>query len=126
MCISRSTLTFVIDLSPCGIDWLVKYMACLDYFRKIVTFKVNEANASVLLYGVQKRFNTRLVSALEAKRLMHSNCEGYIAFINEKKPVYQLRSIPVVCEFLDVFPDEMSCLPPTREVNSYLCPVLHQ
>ena len=48
---------------------------------------------------------------------MRSGCEGYIALISEKKPVHELRNIPVVCEFLDVFPDEVPGLLPTREVD---------
>ncbi|XXG63050.1 hypothetical protein AAC387_Pa05g1320 [Persea americana] len=50
-----------------GMDWLVKYRACLDCFRKIITFRVDEANASVLFEGTQKRFDTRLISALKAE-----------------------------------------------------------
>ena len=50
-----------------GMDWLVKYMACLDYFCKIITFKVDEPSASVLFEGIRKKFDTRLVSALKAK-----------------------------------------------------------
>ncbi|XXG69581.1 hypothetical protein AAC387_Pa06g2405 [Persea americana] len=100
-----------------GMDWLAKYRACLDCFCKIITFKVNEAIASVLFEGTQKRFDTRLVLALKAERMMHSGCEGYIAFISEKKPVQELGNIPVVCEFPDVFPNEVPGLPPTREVD---------
>ncbi|XXG85952.1 hypothetical protein AAC387_Pa11g0946 [Persea americana] len=100
-----------------GMDWLAKYRACLDCFRKIITFRVDEANASVLFEGTLKRFDTRLISALKAERLMHSGCEGYIAFISEQKPEQKLEHIPVVCEFPDVFPDEVPGLPPAREVD---------
>ena len=70
-----------------GMDWLTKYRACLNYFCKIITFRVDEVSASVLFEGMQKKFDTRLVSALKAERMIHSGCEGYIAFIYEKKPV---------------------------------------
>eukprot|EP00268_Persea_americana_P052783 TRINITY_DN5934_c0_g2_i1.p1 TRINITY_DN5934_c0_g2~~TRINITY_DN5934_c0_g2_i1.p1 ORF type:complete len:205 (+),score=20.53 TRINITY_DN5934_c0_g2_i1:397-1011(+) len=100
-----------------GMDWLAKYKACLDYFRKIITFRVDEASANLLFKGVQKKYDTRLVSALKAERLIRSGCEGYITFIYEKKPVHELRNIPVVCQFPDVFPDEVPDLPPARKVD---------
>ncbi|RWR86324.1 reverse transcriptase [Cinnamomum micranthum f. kanehirae] len=100
-----------------GMDWLVKYRACLDCFRKIITFKIDEANASVLFEGTQKQFGTRLVSAMEAERMMRSDCEGYIAFITEKQPKKELENIPIVCEFPDLFSKEVSGLPPAREVD---------
>ena len=89
----------------------------MDCFRKIITFKVDEANASVLFEGVQKKFDTRLVSALKAERMMRSGCDGYIAFITEKKLGKELKDIPVVCEFSDVFSKEMPGLPSVREVD---------
>ena len=70
-----------------GMDWLAKYRACLDYFRKITTFKLDKANASVLFEGVWKKYNTRLVSALKAERMIRSSCEAHIAFISKKKPM---------------------------------------
>ena len=92
-------------------DWFAKYMACLDCFRKIITFRVDEGSASVLFEGAQKKYDTRLISALKAERMMRSGCEGYIAFIYEKKPIQELRDIPIVCEFPDVFPNEVLGLP---------------
>ena len=100
-----------------GMDWLTKYRACLDFFSKVITFKVDEANASVLFEEVWKKQDTRLVPALKAERMMCSGYECYIAFISEKKPVQELRDIPVVCEFPDVFLGEVSGLPPAREVD---------
>ena len=90
-----------------GMDWLAKYRAYLDCFRKIITFKVDEVNAGVMFEGVRKKYDTRLVSAFKAERMICSGCEGYIAFITKKKPVQELKDIPVVCEFPNVFPDEV-------------------
>ena len=109
-----------------GMDWLAKYRACLDCFRKIITFRVDEASASVLYEGTQKKFDTRLVSALKAERIMRSGCEGYIAFISEKKPVQKLKNIHIVCEFPDVFPDEVSGLPPFQTCFQMKCRVYLQ
>ena len=70
-----------LDVILC-MDWLAKYMACLDCFRKIITFRVDEASVSVLFEGIQKRYDTRLVLALMAERMIRSGCKCYIAFIS--------------------------------------------
>lgn len=63
------------------------------------------------------RFDTRLISALKAERMIHSGYEGYIAFISEKKLEQKLENISIVCEFPYLFPDEVLGLPPAREVD---------
>lgn len=62
-------------------DWLEKYRAYMDCFNKTVTFKEDEAIASVIFEGTKRSIDTRLVSTLKAERLGHSSCKGYIAFI---------------------------------------------
>lgn len=37
-----------------GMDWLVKYRAYMDCFNKTVTFKVDEASASVIFEGTKR------------------------------------------------------------------------
>ena len=45
-------------------------------------------------------------------------CEGYLAFAEEaKKRSLDLHEIFVVKEFLDVFHDEFSGLPPNKEIK---------
>ena len=100
-----------------GMDWLAKYIICLDCFCKVITFKVNEFNASVLFGGLQKKCDTTLISIFKAERMMCSGCKGYIAFISKKKPVKELGGIHVASKFLDVLPNEVSGLPPGREVD---------
>ena len=37
--------------------------------------------------------------------------------LNTKDPELKIESVPVVCEFPDVFPEELPGLPPVREVE---------
>lgn len=53
---------------------------------------------------MKKNMDTQLVSALNVERLIHSGCNGYIAFITEKKQPKKLEEILVVCEFPNTFP----------------------
>lgn len=43
--------------------------------------------------------------------------EGRIAFITENKQIKKLKDISIVYEFLDVFSEEISGLPPVREID---------
>ena len=52
--------------------------------------------------------------------MIKSGCAGYLAFITEdnlSKAVRAVEDIPVVCEFPDVFPEEIPGLPPVREID---------
>ena len=90
----------------------------MDCFHKTITFKVEEPKTNVIFKGIRKeKTSTGLVITLDAVKLLENGCEGYFAFISEKKPLKVLEGIPVVCEFPDVFPDEIPGLPPYREVD---------
>ena len=44
---------------------------------------------------------------------MHHGCEAYLAFVTTSVgSKVKLYEIPIVCEFPDVFPDELLGLPP--------------
>ena len=98
-----------------GMDWLAANRAVLDCFNK--TVRLRSVDRSVEFVGAKKPTSTRLISALKADRLMRSGCEGYIAFIAEDKQSKPIDEIPVVCEFPDVFPEEIPGLPPVREID---------
>ena len=59
-----------------------------------------------------------LISALQARRLLRRGCQGFLAHVRElDSHVRESASVPVVREFLDVFPDELPGLPPAREIE---------
>ena len=59
-----------------------------------------------------------MILALEAKRLLHKGCEAYLAHVIDKsKPEVFIESVSVVCEFFDLFPDDLLGLPPDRELE---------
>jgi len=60
----------------------------------------------------------KLVSVMKAHKLLGKGCEGFLCHIvktEDAKP--SLEGIPVVKEFLDVFPDEIPSIPPLRDVE---------
>jgi hypothetical protein len=55
---------------------------------------------------------------LEANVLLRKGCQGYLAYvIDTEKSEVKLDDIPIVREFPDVFPKELSGLPPDREIE---------
>ena len=100
-----------------GMDWLAKYRACIGCFHKIVTLEIDESSTCVIFEGSKKRLDAMLASALKAERQVHSGHEGFIAFIIEDKQSKKSKDISVARKFPDVFLDEVSGLPPIREIG---------
>ncbi|KAJ8649226.1 hypothetical protein MRB53_002249 [Persea americana] len=100
-----------------GMDWLAGYHDTMDCFHKTLTFKLEETPAGVLFHGERRNSCPRFVSALKADRLVRSGCECYLAFITEDKRSQGVEEIPIVCEFPDIFPEEIPGLPPVREID---------
>ena len=66
--------------------------------------------------GDRRILPTCVISALEAKRLLHKGCETYLAHvINKSSSEVTLDNVLVVCEFPNVFLEDLSGLPPDRE-----------
>ena len=100
-----------------GMDWLEKYHATMDCFSKTITFKLKGEQADLIVQGNRKKGQVGIISALKASRMVSCGCEAFIAFITEDKRSQGVEEIPVVCEFPDVFPEEIPGLPPIREVE---------
>ncbi|KAA3466361.1 DNA/RNA polymerases superfamily protein [Gossypium australe] len=55
---------------------------------------------------------------MTTERYMRKGYESYLTFVlNTQESKVKIESMPVVCEHLDVFPEELPGLPPTREVE---------
>ena len=59
-----------------------------------------------------------LISSLEVTKLLNEGCQAFLAAVVDTtigEP--KLENIPVMFEFSDVFPQELSGLPPEREIE---------
>ena len=69
------------------------------------------------LEGDCKVLPTCMISALEAKRLLHKGCEASLAHvIDTSTSEVTLESVPIVQEFSNVFPEDWSGLPLDKEL----------
>ncbi|KAA3469991.1 DNA/RNA polymerases superfamily protein [Gossypium australe] len=59
-----------------------------------------------------------VISSMSAQRYVRKRCEAYLAYILDTKvSESKMESVLIVCEFLDVFPEELLGLPSIKEVE---------
>ncbi|XP_074336895.1 uncharacterized protein LOC141674067 [Apium graveolens] len=98
-----------------GMDWLAEHGAQIDYKKNIVVLKSPQGKK--VEFKGQKQVRAFL-SMIQAKRLLRQGCEGYLAHVIDRtKETPNIKSIPIVSEFPDVFPDELPGLPPDRQIE---------
>ncbi|XP_040952743.1 uncharacterized protein [Gossypium hirsutum] len=68
--------------------------------------------------GIRTNGPAHIISAIKANKLLQRGCTAYLAYvINSDLVGSQCSKIRTVCEFPDVFPEELPGLPPGREVE---------
>ena len=100
-----------------GMDWLSKHKATLDCYKKEVRL-VRPEEPGVIFRGIRREIAPSLINAMTASKMLRKGCQGYLAFIVDRRQEgTRLEDIPIVKEFPDVFLDDISGLPPDREVE---------
>ena len=100
-----------------GMDFLTKYQALINCYKKKVEFQMPTGN-KIVFRGEKGSEHYSIVSVLTARRMMRKGCEAFLAYvIDTKNEGQKLDSLPVVNEFVDVFPEDLPGLPPDREIE---------
>ncbi|KAA0041175.1 Transposon Ty3-G Gag-Pol polyprotein [Cucumis melo var. makuwa] len=99
---------------------IVKFSRRYRYASGLDTTRVTEVKCfvEVVFRGMRKVVPRSLISVLKAEKLLRKGCITFLAHVvivqREKlKP----EDVPMVKKFLDVFSDDMSGLPPDREIE---------
>ncbi|XP_024022413.1 uncharacterized protein LOC112091908 [Morus notabilis] len=94
-----------------GMDWLSKYGAIVDCYRRRVTLMITyQADMNPVLEERLLRYSVRGCRNLA--------CFSFLLTLKgEPEVIGDNTGIPVVDEFADVFPDELPSLPPDREIE---------
>ena len=72
----------------------------------------------VTFIGERSNHLSNVISVATARIMVRKGCEAYLAYVIDTKKVEPiLLDIPIVCDYLDVFPKELSGLPPHREIE---------
>ncbi|GJV59453.1 putative reverse transcriptase domain-containing protein [Tanacetum coccineum] len=124
---------FNIDLLPIelgsfdviiSMDWLRRCHAVIvcdeklvqiPYRNETLTFHGNESN-----YGRESRLT--VISCTKAQEYLAKGCQVFLAQISTKKEEdksegKQIKDVPIVWDFPEVFPEDLLGLPPTRPVE---------
>ncbi|KAA3470368.1 DNA/RNA polymerases superfamily protein [Gossypium australe] len=97
------------DIKPECMDWLTLHDAVVNCRRNIIKLKCQ--NNEIL--QIESNESNEL-----AVRCVRKGCKDYLAYIVDTKvSESKIESVSVVCEFPDVFPEELRGLPPIREVE---------
>ncbi|XP_072999199.1 uncharacterized protein [Typha latifolia] len=100
-----------------GMDWLAAHHAIVDCRQKKVIFTL--PGQPKLFFQGEKRFpQISIISALHANKLLKKGCMGYVAsVVDMQKSTRSIEDLSIVRDFCDVFPEELSGLPPDREIE---------
>ena len=95
-----------------GMDWLSQHRSIVDCRMKRVTLRTPNDN-EVIVIGERSNHLSNVISATVARKMVRKGCEAYFAYvIDTVKARPNLSDIPTVSDFPDVFPEELSGLPP--------------
>ncbi|XP_056688342.1 uncharacterized protein [Spinacia oleracea] len=98
-----------------GMDWLSKYHADINCLHHRVTLRGLDGKKVSYRNRVGKS-KVKVISTMKALKLLKTGCYGYLCNVLEiKEP--NLFEIPVVCDYPDVFPEEIPGMPPQREID---------
>ncbi len=86
----------------------------IDCSLKTVTFGLPEY-ADVVIHAKKQLLPSNIISAALTRKMIRKGCEAYLAHvIDNQVGTLDLKDIPTVWDFLDVFPEELSGLPSKR------------
>jgi hypothetical protein len=79
---------------------------------------VDDEGQRRVIVGRNQGVSLRFISSLKLQKSMCKGCKLYtILALNEKGVAEGLENLPVVQEFVDVFPEELPGFPPKRELE---------
>ena len=100
-----------------GMNWLSKHRATLDCYKKEVRL-VHLEEPGVIFRGIKKEIAPSLINAMTAWKMLRKGCQGYLEFVVDRRQEgTRLEDIPIVKEFPNVFPYDISSLPPDRAIE---------
>ncbi|GKB21612.1 putative reverse transcriptase domain-containing protein [Tanacetum coccineum] len=111
---------FEIDLMPIelgtfdviiGMDWLVKHDAVIVYGEKVV--RIPYGNNMLIVESDKGVSRLKVISCIKARKYVERGCHLFLAHVTENKSKEKrMEDVPVIHDFLDVFPEELPGLPP--------------
>nr|GEV46544.1 putative reverse transcriptase domain-containing protein [Tanacetum cinerariifolium] len=114
-----------------GMDWLAKYHAVIICDEKVVCIPYGNKVLIIQGDGSDNGNKSRLsiISYTKTQKYIQIGCHVFLAHVSVKKTEDKSeekrhKDVPIVQDFLEVFPEDFPGLPPARQVNFqiYLVP----
>jgi hypothetical protein len=103
-----------------GMDWLESHEAILNCKMKQLSLVDDEGQRRVIV-GQNQGVSLRIISSLHLRKSMRKGYNLYVILaLNEKGVEEGLEHLPVVREFVDVFPEKLPGILPERELEFIL------
>lgn len=98
-------------------DWFGENSAEILFGRKMVYINPHRKKPFVI-YGDKSRVKFGIITMMKSRRCLNKWCKTFLAYvINIMKEKKAMTGISLVCDFLDVFPNEWPGLPLEGQVE---------
>ncbi|XP_075504419.1 uncharacterized protein LOC142541850 [Primulina tabacum] len=98
-----------------GIDWLTLNGATIEFRRRTVSIR-SPGGKAFIFEATRNNQMSHIISCIHAKKLIQKDCLGFLASIISAPDIdsQSIEGVEVFKDFPDVFPDDVSCIPPER------------
>jgi len=100
-----------------GKNWLTAHGARIDS-RALKVILKDSRGWKVYFHGEQTKKEELIISAMKACKMLRKGCVGYWCYALEVRDnEVRVEDIHVVCDFPDVFLEELQGFPPQRQID---------
>ncbi|GKC27640.1 putative reverse transcriptase domain-containing protein [Tanacetum coccineum] len=107
-------------------DWMAEHRAEVVCYEKYI--RVPYGNDMLIIQGkrsgIKNESRLEVISSIRTQKYIDQGCQVFlIQMMNEEEtkiPKRRIEDVPVVRDFPEVFPEELSGLPPTRQVEFHI------
>eukprot|EP00253_Pinus_taeda_P006908 PITA_06908 len=102
-----------------GMDWLERCWSIINCKIKTISYR-DELGEKQGMQGIMRPVQIRPITASQLEKCIRKGCQIYaiqVGYSNSKDKTATLESIPVIQEFIDVFPEEIPRLRPKRDID---------
>ncbi|XP_070028675.1 uncharacterized protein [Nicotiana sylvestris] len=100
-----------------SMDWLSPYHRILDCYAKTMILALPGLPLLESRW-IPGHSTSRVISYVKARHMVEKGCLTYLAYVrNSSAEVPSMDSVPVFREFLEVFPANLSGMPPDRDID---------
>nr|GEX26654.1 putative reverse transcriptase domain-containing protein [Tanacetum cinerariifolium] len=99
-----------------GMDWLVAFDAVIVCGKKEVNIPVK--NQMLMVKGDSNSSRLKVISCIKARKYIKRGCHLFLAHVTKmEKSEKRLEDVRIIHDFPKVFPDDLSGLPPSQQVE---------